>query len=165
MATPRSGAKITATNQDTMSAMATTAKSENVYSPAELAAKPTGHEAGDRHQRAGEHREGVGAECEGGSLHLVVALRQPGEHRIGRRHRVVDQQRERDDQRAERYALHVDPRQIHDREDDRQRQRNRSAMTRPGRTPRLMKHVARMMATACQSDVMNSEMALSTVTA
>ena len=42
MATPSSGAKITATNQDTTSAMLTTANSENVYSPAELAAKPTG---------------------------------------------------------------------------------------------------------------------------
>ena len=42
MRTPRSGAKITATNQDTMRAIATTAKSEKVYSPAELAAKPTG---------------------------------------------------------------------------------------------------------------------------
>ena len=42
MTTPSSGAKMTATNQETMSAMATTAKSENVYSPAELAAKPTG---------------------------------------------------------------------------------------------------------------------------
>src|SRR5262245_62242830 len=41
MATPSSGAKITATNQDTISAIATTANSENVYSPAELAAKPT----------------------------------------------------------------------------------------------------------------------------
>src|SRR5262249_15106212 len=40
--TPMSGAKMTATNQDTMSAMATTANSENVYSPAELAANPTG---------------------------------------------------------------------------------------------------------------------------
>ena len=40
--TPSNGAKITATNQDTMSAMLTTAKSEKVYSPAELAAKPTG---------------------------------------------------------------------------------------------------------------------------
>src|SRR6516162_583843 len=39
---PSKGAKITATNHDAMSAMATTAKSENVYSPAELAAKPTG---------------------------------------------------------------------------------------------------------------------------
>ena len=40
-----------------------------------------------------------------------------------------------------------------------------SAMTRPGRTPRLMKLTTRMMATACHSDVMNSAMALSTVTA
>src|SRR5215831_18094652 len=41
-ATPSSGANTTATNHDTMSAMLTTAKSENVYSPASLAAKPTG---------------------------------------------------------------------------------------------------------------------------
>ena len=40
-----------------------------------------------------------------------------------------------------------------------------AAMTRPGRTPRLMKHVARMIAIACHSEVMNSEMAPSTVTA
>src|SRR5262245_48274980 len=42
MTTPSSGAKMTATNHDTTSAIATTAKSENVYSPAELAANPTG---------------------------------------------------------------------------------------------------------------------------
>src|SRR6476620_444716 len=42
MRTPSSGAKRTATNQDTTSAIATTANSEKVYSPAELAAKPTG---------------------------------------------------------------------------------------------------------------------------
>ncbi len=39
---PITGAKITATNHDTMSAMPTTAKIENVYSPAELLAKPIG---------------------------------------------------------------------------------------------------------------------------
>src|SRR5579871_2743847 len=42
MAAPMTGVKSTATNQDAISAIATTAKSENVYSPAELAAKPTG---------------------------------------------------------------------------------------------------------------------------
>ena len=42
MATPSNGAKMTATNHETTSAMATTAKSVKVYSPAELAAKPTG---------------------------------------------------------------------------------------------------------------------------
>src|SRR5262245_7866027 len=45
MATPSSGAKITATNQDATSAIATTAKSENVYSPAELVGKPHGTKA------------------------------------------------------------------------------------------------------------------------
>src|ERR1700730_13109116 len=42
MTAPSSGVKITATHQETSSAMVTTAKSEKVYSPAELAAKPTG---------------------------------------------------------------------------------------------------------------------------
>jgi hypothetical protein len=39
------------------------------------------------------------------------------------------------------------------------------AMTRPGLTPRLMKLTTRMMPTACQSEDMNSETAVSTVTA
>ena len=39
---PISGAKIAATNQETTSAMPTTANSENVYSPAALWAKPIG---------------------------------------------------------------------------------------------------------------------------
>jgi hypothetical protein len=40
--TPSSGANSTATNQETISAMVTTAKIENVYSPAALRAKPIG---------------------------------------------------------------------------------------------------------------------------
>jgi hypothetical protein len=40
--TPNSGAKITATIQEVSSAIATTANSENVYSPAEERAKPIG---------------------------------------------------------------------------------------------------------------------------
>ncbi len=39
-----------------------------------------------------------------------------------------------------------------------------SATMRPGRTPRLMKLIARMIAIACHSEVMNSPMAWSTVT-
>ena len=42
MATPSTGAKTTAMKKETMSAIVTTAKSEKVYSPAELAAKPIG---------------------------------------------------------------------------------------------------------------------------
>ena len=40
--TPSSGAKTAATIQDAISAMATTAKIENVYSPAALRANPMG---------------------------------------------------------------------------------------------------------------------------
>ena len=40
--TPSSGANRTATNHETMSAIVTTAKIENVYSPAALRAKPIG---------------------------------------------------------------------------------------------------------------------------
>ena len=65
-------------------------------------------EAGDRDQRAGQHGEGIGPEREGRGLHLVVALRQPREHGVGRRHGVVDEQRQRNDERAKRNALHVD---------------------------------------------------------
>ena len=39
------------------------------------------------------------------------------------------------------------------------------AITKPGRIPRLMKLAAKMIATACHSDVMNSEIAMSTVAA
>ena len=39
---PITGANSTATNHDAISAIATTAKIEKVYSPAELAAKPIG---------------------------------------------------------------------------------------------------------------------------
>ena len=56
---PRSGAKSTATNQEAISAMPTTAKIEKVYSPAALR-EADRHEAGHRHQRAGQHREGQG---------------------------------------------------------------------------------------------------------
>ena len=42
IAMPITGAKVTATSHDVISAIATTAKIENVYSPAELLAKPIG---------------------------------------------------------------------------------------------------------------------------
>jgi hypothetical protein len=42
---PSSGVKMAATNQEAMSATATTANSENRYSPAELLAMPIGRNA------------------------------------------------------------------------------------------------------------------------
>ena len=92
MATPSSGAKITATNQDTISAMADHREQREGVFAGRARGEADRHEAGDRDQRAGEHGEGVGAEGEGRGLDLVVALRQPREHGVGRRHRVVDQQ-------------------------------------------------------------------------
>ena len=98
-------------------------------------------------------------------LHLVVALRQPREHGVRRRHGVVDEQRERNDERTQRYALHVDATSSMTENTMASVSGMASAMTRPGRTPRLMKLTTRMIATACHSDVMNSAMALPTVTA
>ena len=56
-------------------------------------------------------------------LELAGPLRQPGKRRVGRRHRIVNQQGERDDERTKRYSLHVDVHEPHDRKDDRQRER------------------------------------------
>src|SRR5262249_10640903 len=59
---PISGAKTTATNHEAISAIATTANIENVYSPAALLAKAAckadRHKSGNRHESAGEHRKG-----------------------------------------------------------------------------------------------------------
>ena len=146
--------------------MATTAKSENVYSPAELAAKPTGHEAGDRDQRAGEHGEGVGAEGEGRGLDLVVALLQGG---VSMASVVV--MASSTSRASAMISAPSDMRCMSMLASSMIEKTTASvsgmasAMTRPGRTPRLMKLTARMIATACHSDVMNSAMALSTVTA
>ena len=55
-ALPTSGAKITAPSQETISEIATTAKIEKVYSPAELRAKPIGTKPEIDDQRADQHR-------------------------------------------------------------------------------------------------------------
>ena len=134
--TPSSGANSTATTQDASSAMATTAKIEKVYSPAALRAKPIGTKPGDRDQRAGEHRKGGRGVGEGGGVLLVVAVLQPRHHRLDRDHGVVDQQAERDDQRAERDALQVDAEEPHDHEHRGQHERDRQAPPRRRRAGR-----------------------------
>ena len=83
-----------------------------------------GDEARNRHQRAGEHREGVGAERKCRGLHLVVAFGQPAEHGVDGGHGVVDHQRQRDDERAQRDALHVDAGHLHDQENHDERHRD-----------------------------------------
>ena len=103
---------MTATNQDTSSAIVTTAKSENVYSPAELAAKPTGMKPAIVTSVPASIAIAWVSKCESRGLDLAGALCEAGERRVGRRHRIVDQQRERDDERAKRYPLHVDAEQV-----------------------------------------------------
>ena len=56
---------------------------------------------------------------------LVVAVLEPRDHRFDRDHGVVDQQAERDDERAERDALQVDPEELHGDEHDGEHERDR----------------------------------------
>lgn len=107
-----------ATNHDVISAIPTTAKIEKVYSPAELCAKPIGtkpamvtrvaHQHGGDEVLAGEHLR----------LRHRIAGGEPTRHRIDRGHRIVDQERERNDRRAEGDPLQVDVGEIHERKDD-----------------------------------------------
>ena len=124
MNTPVSGVNSTATIQDTTSAMPTTANSEKQYSPAPALREADRHEAGDGHQRAGQHRERGGGVGEGGGFDLVVALLHLGDHHLDRDHGVVDQQAERDDERAERDALQRDAGELHHHEGDGEHQRD-----------------------------------------
>ena len=134
--TPSKGAKRTATIQDMISAMATTAKIENVYSPAALRAKPIGHEPRDSDQCAGEHRKGSRGVGEAGGVFLVVAVLQPRDHRLDRDHGVVDQQAESDDEGAQRNSLKVDPEELHRYEHSGEDQRDRRGQPRRLRASR-----------------------------
>src|SRR6516225_11595797 len=114
-ATPRSGMKMTATSQDARTAMLTTAKIEKVYSPAELLAKPIGTKPAmvtSDPVSIGKARVPIG---EGRRRLLFVPLRQPHGHGVDGAHGVIDQQRQRDDERAQRDALQIDAHKRHDR--------------------------------------------------
>ena len=139
--------------------MLTTAKSEKVYSPAELAAKPIGTKPAMVTSVPASIAIAYCLKAIGRGLHLFVAGGEPGHHRVRRRHGVVDEQRERDDQRAERNALHVDARDDMPAKTIASVSGIESATTRPARTPRLMKLTTRMMATDCHSEVMKSAIA------
>ena len=108
MNTPVSGVNSTATNQEAISAMPTTANSvKRIFAGAALR-EADRDEAGDGDERAGQHREGGGGIGEGRGGDLVVALLELGDHHLDRDHGVVDQKPEPDDERAERDALQAD---------------------------------------------------------
>ena len=133
--TPITGEKITATNHDTVSATAITAKSEKVYCPTLDWARPIGRKPAMVTTRAGQHREGGRLVGIGGGDRLRIARLDPRHHRFDRDHRVVDEQAEGDDQRAERDALQADVGRIEEQEDDREHQRDRQRHHQPGAEP------------------------------
>ena len=112
--------------------MVTTANSVKQYSPAELCAKPIGTKPAIVTSVPASIANGVGLERVHRGGRLVVAGGQPGERGVGRGHRVVDHQRQRDDQRTQRDPLHVDAEHQHDREHDGQRQRDRQRHDQAG---------------------------------
>ena len=88
-----------------------------------------GNEAGDRYQRAREHREcrrcvDSGVDI-GRGLAQGIADLEPRHHHLDRDHGIVDQEAERDDQRAERDALQGNAGIGHDQEGDGEHQRDR----------------------------------------
>ena len=82
-------------------------------------------EARRRHQGSGQHRERGRGPCIGGGAGAVEALLHFHHHHLDGDDGVVDQEPERDDQRAERDAVEVDAGRVHHGEHDRQHQRNR----------------------------------------
>ncbi|KFB70740.1 MAG: hypothetical protein AW09_004149 [Candidatus Accumulibacter phosphatis] len=83
------------------------------------------HEADGGNQGAGEHRKSGRGIGEGGRAEAIPALFHFHDHHFDGNDRVVDQQAKRDDQRAERNPLQVDPEYGHQQEGDRQHQRDR----------------------------------------
>jgi hypothetical protein len=95
--------KITATNQEATSAIATTQKIPPAYSPTDVS-EADGQEAGRGDQRAGQHREGRRGPGEGRRAHAVPALLDLHHHHLDCDDGVVDEKPERDDEGAERGA-------------------------------------------------------------
>ncbi len=123
---------ITATTHDTRSAIADTWKIERVYSPVPTLRRRDRQEAGDGDQRAGEHRERRARVGEARGAEAVEALLQLDRHHLDRDDRVVDEQAQRQDQRAERDLVQADVEQPHAQERGREHQRDRHRDDEPG---------------------------------
>ena len=115
----------TAAIHDTTSAIVTTWNSERVYSPVARRRGRDRQEARRRHQRAGQHRERGRLPREARRLQPREALLHLDRHHLDRDDRVVDQQAQRQHQRAERNLVQADAEVMHHREGHRQHQRDR----------------------------------------
>ena len=105
----------TATTHDTSSAIADTSKIERVYSPVPHLRGRDRQEAGDGDERAGEHRQRGARVGEARRAEAVEALLHLDRHHLDRDDRVVDEQPQRQDQRAERDLVQADVEQPHAR--------------------------------------------------
>ena len=82
-------------------------------------------EARDRHERAGEHRERGARVRVGRGARAVPPLLELHGHHLDRDDRIVDEQAQREDQRAERDLVQADIEEIHEEGGDREHDRNR----------------------------------------
>ena len=155
---PTTGAQTPETSQDVSSASATTANSENMYSPeGQLRANPTGTNAAIVTSVPVSRGMAVDGVSEDGSLRFVVAALQPEDHAFDGDHGIVHQQAERDDESSERDALKVDAQGVHCGKHHHQRQAEMEPTTiAPARRPRLRMLTPRTMAMDSHSASMNS---------
>jgi hypothetical protein len=86
--------------------------------------EPDRNESRHCNERAGQHRKRRRRIGERRRGQLVEPFLQLAVHHLHRDHRIIDQQAERNDERAERDAVQVDPHHRHDEERRRQHQRN-----------------------------------------
>ena len=82
-------------------------------------------EADGGYERAGQHGKGGRIPGESRGAHAAPALLHFDDHHLDGDDRIVDEQPERDDQRAERDAVEIEPGHVHDDEHDREHERHR----------------------------------------
>jgi hypothetical protein len=81
-------------------------------------------ESGHRDQRAGQHRKRRAGVGERGGTHPAPALLQFYRHHLDRDDRIVHQQPQSQNQRAERHLVQADAEQLHEQRRGRQHERN-----------------------------------------
>ena len=109
-----------------------TANSENVYCPVLLSAKPIGRKPRIVIRVPDQHGKGGGSIGEGSRLDFFHAFLDLGDHHFDGDHRIIHQEAERDDERAERDALQADAHRFHGDKDDGEHQRDRQGNHEPG---------------------------------
>ena len=114
----------TATTQETIRAKPTIQKMLPAYSPAVESGETHGSETNDRDQGTREHGRSRVTPGVGGSLHPFEALFELHHHHFDGDDRVIDEQSEGDDERAERDPIEDAAGEQHDDKDRGEGQRH-----------------------------------------